>query len=236
MAFQKGTTIQFLAEQGALALAILKFLAPAIPMTIAITLLSFALASVLGMAVGLLQISSRRMLVRFAKVYVDVLRGVPLLVQIFFIYFGLGRLFSLDRFSAGVVAVGICYSAYLAEIFRAGIESIAHGQHEAAASLGMTNSESMRYVILPQATRVIVPPAASEFIACLKDSSLVSIIGLRELTRAGREYYSQYFVDFQTWLIVGLLYLSMTLLLTKFTRHLERKFAVRGFGSGYYRR
>jgi polar amino acid transport system permease protein len=235
-AHQKGTTIQFLTEQAVLALGILKFLAPAIPMTIAITLLSFALASVLGLTFGLLQISSRRPLVWFAKGYVDVLRGVPLLVQIFFIYFGLGRLFNLDRFSAGVIAVGICYSAYLAEIFRAGIESIAHGQHEAAASLGMTHAQSMRYVILPQATRVIVPPSASEFIACLKDSSLVSIIGLRELTRAGREYYSQYFVDFQTWFIVGLLYLSMTLLLTKFTRHLERRFAVRGFGTGYYRR
>jgi ABC-type amino acid transport system permease subunit len=89
----------------------------------------------------------------------------------------------------------------------------------------------MRHVILPQATRVIIPPSASEFIACLKDSSLVSIIGLRELTRAGREFYSQYFVDFQTWLIVGLVYLVMTLLLTKFTRRLERRFAVRGFGT-----
>ncbi len=89
----------------------------------------------------------------------------------------------------------------------------------------------MRFVILPQATRVIIPPAANEFIACLKDSSLVSIIGLRELTRAGREYYSQYFVDFQTWLLVGVVYLCMTLLLTKLTRRMERHFAVRGFGT-----
>ena len=192
-------------------------------------------AAVLGLGVGLLQISSRRPLVWFAKGYVDVLRGVPLLVQIFFIYFGLGRVFHLERFAAGVIAVGICYSAYLAEIIRAGLESIAQGQHEAAASLGMTNSQAMRYVILPQATRVIVPPAASEFIACLKDSSLVSIIGLRDLTRAGREYYSQFFVDFQTWLLVGMVYLAMTLLLTRFTRWLERRFAVRGFGTSYRR-
>jgi polar amino acid transport system permease protein len=186
---------------------------------------------VLGLGVGLLQVSGNRLFVWGAKAYVDVLRGVPLLVQIFFIYFGLGRILNLERFTAGVIAVGICYSAYLAEIFRAGIESVAHGQHEAAASLGMSKRQTMRHVILPQATRVIIPPSASEFIACLKDSSLVSIIGLRELTRAGREFYSQYFVDFQTWLIVGLVYLVMTLLLTKFTRRLERRFAVRGFGT-----
>lgn len=194
-------------------------------------MLSFVLAVVLGLAVGLLHISGTKVLSWCAKAYVDVLRGVPLLVQIFFIYFGLGRILNLERFTAGVIAVGICYSAYLAEIFRAGIESVAHGQHEAAASLGMTGRQTMRHVILPQATRVIIPPSASEFIACLKDSSLVSIIGLRELTRAGREYYSQYFVDFQTWLIVGMLYLAMTLVLTRFTRYLEKRFAVRGFGT-----
>lgn len=213
-----------------LALKILKFLAPAVPMTVAVTVLSFLLALALGLVVGLAQVTRVKPLILLARGYVDVLRGVPLLVQIFFIYFGLAGFFNLDRFTAGVLAIGICYSAYLAEIIRAGIESIARGQHEAAASLGMSNVQAMRYVILPQATRVIIPPAANEFIACLKDSSLVSIIGLRELTRAGREYYSQYFVDFQTWLLVGIVYLCMTLLLTKLTRHLERRFAVRGFG------
>lgn len=230
-----GTTIEFLTEQGELALDIIQYLAPAIPMTIAITVLSYLLALLLGLGVGLMQISNRRLLVMFGKGYVDVLRGVPLLVQIFFIYFGLGRILNLDRFSAGVIAVGICYSAYMAEIIRAGIESVAHGQHEAAASLGMTPAQTMRHVILPQATRIIVPPSASEFIACLKDSSLVSIIGLRELTRAGREYYSQYFVDFQTWLLVGIVYLAMTLVLTRFTRYLEKRFAVRGYGTGLKR-
>ncbi|MBI5866844.1 MAG: amino acid ABC transporter permease [candidate division Zixibacteria bacterium] len=222
-------------NQGALALNILKFLAPAVPMTVAVTVLSFTLALILGLAVGLSQISGCRPMVLLAKGYVDVLRGVPLLVQIFFIYFGLGGLLNLERFAAGVLAIGICYSAYLAEIIRSGIESIARGQHEAAASLGMSNAQALRFVILPQATRVIIPPAANEFIACLKDSSLVSIIGLRELTRAGREYYSQYFVDFQTWLLVGVVYLCMTLLLTKLTRHLEHRFAVRGFGMGVRR-
>ena len=228
----RGGIIEFLAKQGALALNILKFLLPAVPATIGITLLSFLLAVILGCIFGLLPVLRNKILTAISRVYVDVLRGIPLLVQIFFIYFGLGSVLNLDRFAAGVTAVGICYSAYLAEIFRAGVLSIAHGQHEAAASLGMSPVQSLRYVILPQATRTIIPPAANEFIACLKDSSLVSIIGLRELTRAGREYYSQFFVDFQTWLIVGLIYLAMTLALTRLTRALERRFAVKGFGTG----
>ena len=215
-----------------MALRILKFLLPAVPVTIGITLASFAIALVLGMLVGLSPLFRNRFINAFARVYVDVLRGVPLLVQIFFIYFGLGAVLNLNRFTAGVLAVGVGYSAYLAEIIRAGVLSIAHGQHEAAAALGMSRSQALRHVILPQASRTIIPPSANEFIACLKDSSLVSIIGLRELTRAGREYYSQYFVDFQTWLLVGMIYLVMTLALTKLTRYLERRFAVKGFGTG----
>lgn len=215
-----------------MALRILKFLLPAIPVTIGITLASFAIALVLGMLVGLSPLFRNRFINAFARIYVDVLRGIPLLVQIFFIYFGLGAFLNLNRFTAGVLAVGVGYSAYLAEIIRAGVLSIAHGQHEAAAALGMSRAQALRHVILPQASRTIIPPSANEFIACLKDSSLVSIIGLRELTRAGREYYSQYFVDFQTWLLVGMIYLVMTLALTRLTRYLERRFAVKGFGTG----
>ena len=166
-----------------------------------------------------------------ASIYINVIRGVPLLVQIFFIYFGLGAILQLNRFAAGILAVGICYSAYLAEIFRSGINAIAYSQHEAAMALGMTRFQTLRYVIIPQSMRVVIPPTANEFIASLKDSSLVSIIGLREVTRAGREYYSQYFVDFQTWLVVGLIYLVMTLSLSRIVRYLERLFAVEGFGS-----
>ena len=209
---------------------------PVVRWTIAITILAFSLASVLGTVVGLLPLTRSRVLSAFSRVYVDVLRGIPLLVQIFFIYFGLGGVLNLDRFMAGVLAVGMCYSAYFAEIVRAGVQSVAGGQHEAAAALGMSRFQSLRHVIFPQAVRTIIPPAANDFIACLKDSSLVSIIGLRELTRAGREYYSQFFVDFQTWLIVGLVYLTMTLILTKGSRALERRYQVHGFGTGTLRR
>jgi polar amino acid transport system permease protein len=152
------------------------------------------------------------------------------LVLIFFFYFGLGAVVNMDRFVAGVLAVGICYGAYLAETFRSGIQAIDYGQHEAAMSLGMTRWQTLRHIILPQSVRIVVPPAANEFIACLKDSSLVSIIGLRELTRAGREYSSQYFLDFHTWLMVALIYLILTFSLTRLVKLIERKVAVHGYG------
>jgi His/Glu/Gln/Arg/opine family amino acid ABC transporter permease subunit len=223
--------IDFLTQQVRVFIDIFAYLIPALPATLAITVAAFALAVILGLLVSLMRLSGWAVCRWLAKVYVDVLRGVPLLVQIFFIYFGLGRILHLDRYMAGVLAVGICYSAFLAEIFRSGIAAIESGQHEAALSLGMTRYQVLRHVILPQAARIIIPPAANEFIASLKDSSLVSIIGMRELTRAGREYYSQYFVDFQTWLAVGILYLIMTLGLSRIVAFLEKKYRVHGYGA-----
>jgi len=219
-----------IADQVMLMGRIFLYLLPAVPETIKITLLSFALALLLGLLVGLAEISRRPWLRIPAKMYVDIFRGVPLLVLIFFFYFGLGALLNLDRLVAGILAIGVCFAAYLAEIFRSGIEAISHGQYEAALSLGMTRAQVMRHVILPQSLRIVLPPAANEFIACLKDSSLVSIIGLREITRAGREFYSQYFVDFQTWFMVGIIYLAMTLTLSRLVVRLEKRFAVIGFG------
>src|SRR3990172_6770429 len=221
--------MDWLSQQLKICLDILRFLAPAVPMTIKVTLLAFFLALVLGILVSLVRISRFSPLRSLSKIYVDVIRGVQLLVQIFFIYFGLGRVLNLDRFLAGVIAIGVCYSAYLAEIIRAGIQSVGKGQYEAALSLGMTFPQTMRFVIFPQALRVIIPPAANEFIASLKDSSLVSIIGLRELTRAGREYYSQHFIDFQTSLVVGLIYLALTLSLARLVAWLEKKYKVLGY-------
>jgi len=221
--------VEWLSRQLDLYLDILRFLAPAIPMTLKVTLLAFVLALLGGMIISLTRISGFAPLRLLGRAYVDVIRGVPLLVQIFFIYFGLGKILNLDRFLAGVIAVGICYSAYLAEIIRAGIQSVGKGQYEAALSLGMSFPQTMRHIIFPQALRVIIPPTANEFVACLKDSSLVSIIGLRELTRAGREYYSQYFVDFHTWFMVAVIYFILTYGLTRMFYWLERKYKVLGY-------
>lgn len=198
--------------------------------TVLISVLAYAIAIVLGLAFGIMRLSASRPIRWLAGAYVNVIRGVPLLVLIFFIYFGLGQVVNLDRFVAGVLAVGICYGAYLAEVFRSGIQAIDYGQHEAAMSLGMTRRQTLQHIILPQSVRIVVPPAANEFIACVKDSSLVSIIGLRELTRAGREYSSQYFLDFHTWLAVGIIYLVLTLSLTRVVKVIEKRFAVHGYG------
>jgi len=209
---------------------ILLYLLPVVPVSIELTLLSFGLAILVGVFVGIARISHHPIIEKSSKAYVDILRGAPLLVQIFFIYFGLGKVLHLTSFAAGVLAIGIGYSAYLAETVRAGIQSIPKGQYEAALSLGMTRAQMLRYIILPQSLRLVVPPLANDFFACLKDTSLVSVIGMRELTRAGREFYSQYFVDFQAWLVVGLLYLAMAFGLSRIVVWLERKFKVHGLG------
>ena len=220
----------WLLEQFQILSKVFFYLIQVVHWTILISVLAYIIAAALGLLFGLARISQNKFLKIIAGAYINVFRGVPLLVLIFFFYFGLGKIINFDRFIAGVIAVGVCYGAYMAEIFRSGISAIDYGQHEAAMSLGMTKWQTMRYVILPQSFRIVVPPSANEFIACLKDSSLVSIIGLRELTRAGREYASQYFLDFQTWLMVGLIYLIMTLTLTQLVKYLEKKFAVHGYG------
>ncbi len=207
------------------------FLVQVVQWTILISVLAYLLAMIIGLVVGIARISHSSVIRWLAGAYINVLRGVPLLVLIFFVYFGLGKVINLDRFVAGVLAVGVCYGAYMAEIFRSGIEAIDYGQHEAAMSLGMTRWQTLRYIILPQSIRIVVPPAANEFIATLKDSSLVSIIGLRELTRAGREYANQTFLDFQTWLVVGIMYLILTLTLTRLVKYIEKKVAIAGYGS-----
>jgi His/Glu/Gln/Arg/opine family amino acid ABC transporter permease subunit len=227
-----GATIELRANRSLLGTIwhILKYLAPAIPMTILITIASFMLAVILGLIAAVGQIAGNKIARNLSKIYSDVVRGIPLIVQIFFIYFGLGSIFHLGEFWAGVAAIGICYGAYLAEIFRAGIQAIPRGQTEAALSLGMSRWQVDQHVIIPQAGRMVIPPLANEFIACLKDSSLVSIIGLRELTRAGREYLSWSYIDFATWFTVGAIYLIMTLALARFSRVLERRYQIPGLG------
>jgi polar amino acid transport system permease protein len=215
--------MEWIAGQLDLFRRILIYLLPAVPQTIRISLAAFAFALIVGLLIGVMRTSRRRSLRLFAVAYVDTLRGIPLLVQVFFLYFGLGRVLNLDRYTAGVIAIGVGYSAYIGETVRAGIQAVPLGQWEAARSLGLSDARCLRHIVLPQAMRIVVPPILNDFVACLKDSSLVSIIGLRELTRAGREYYSATFSDFQTWTVVALLYLAMTLVLTRLSALLERR-------------
>lgn len=202
-------------------LKILSFVPDGIAVTFLVTLLSMCFALCIGLLAGLGRISRRRFVNRLATVYVETVRGIPLLVQLFYIYFALGKFLKLRDLSAAVVAMSICYGAYLAEIFRAGIQSLPRGQMEAALALGMSRGQSLRWVILPQTLKVVLPPIGNEFIALLKDSSLVSILAVSDLLRRGREYASASFDYFQSYTVVALIYLVMTLFLSRLIALME---------------
>jgi len=197
--------------------------------TIEITTLSVAFGLLIGMFVGIGRLSQRRMISFPAAIYVDFIRGTPLLVQIFLIYFALPKLLGgqrIDPFIAAITACSINSGAYVAEIFRGGIQSIDKGQLEAGRSLGMTWGQTMRFVVLPQAFKRIIPPLGNEFIAMLKDSSLVSVIGFEELTRRGQLIIARTYGSFEIWLTVAFIYLIMTLTISRFVAYLERRYKI----------
>lgn len=196
--------------------------------TIQITVLSTAIGFVIGLIVGVARISHVRLLRMLAEVYVEFFRGTPLLVQIFLFYFALPVLTGqrIDPFIAAISACGINSGAYVAEIFRAGIQSVDDGQMEAGRSLGMTWLQTMRYIIVPQAFKRVIPPLGNEFIAMLKDSSLVSVIGFEELTRRGQLIIAKTYGSFEIWMSVAVIYLVMTLTISRFVAYLERRHRV----------
>jgi polar amino acid transport system permease protein len=199
-----------------------KFLVPGIVVTFEVTIAAMVIALVLGMLAGLGKLSKNVLIKGIASVYVEVVRGVPLLVQIFYIHFGLGSILNLPPLVSAITAMSWCYGAYLAETFRAGIQSISKGQMEAAKSLGMTNYQTMRQVIIPQAVKVILPPVGNDFIALLKDSSLVSVIAVEDILRRGREFVAVYFTSIQAYTLVALIYLVITLILSKVVWNMEK--------------
>ncbi|MEP6708342.1 MAG: ABC transporter permease subunit [Pyrinomonadaceae bacterium] len=193
-------------------------------LTAKLAFLSLALGLPIGLLLALARVQSSRVLAAPAAVYVEVMRGTPLLVQILFIYFVLPIFgIHLPAFTSGVIALTINSAAYISEIFRAGILSIDVGQMEAARSLGMTYTQAMRRIILPQTFRRVVPPLTNEGIALLKDSSLVSVIGLTELARTGQELASRYAAPLTIWPIVAIFYLILTFPLTRVAEYLERR-------------
>ncbi|WP_026959928.1 amino acid ABC transporter permease [Aliagarivorans taiwanensis] len=191
--------------------------------TIKISLWSLLFAIVLGLIIGLMRISSNPAVKKLSIAYVELIRGTPLLVQIFIVYFFIGTVFDLERFVAGVIALSLFTAAYVAEIVRAGIQSIPKGQMEAARSLGMSYPKAMIYVILPQAFKRTLPPLAGQFINLIKDSSLVSVISITDLTKAGREVVSGSFAPFEVWFTVALLYLLLTSSLSWAIQRLEKR-------------
>ena len=196
--------------------------------TIKITVLSVGLGLLIGMVAGIGRLARFWPARILAKVYVEFFRGTPLLVQIFLIYFALPLIVGqrIDPFVAAITACSINSGAYIAEIFRAGIQSIDKGQMEAGRSLGMSWWQTMYHVILPQAFKRIIPPLGNEFIAMLKDSSLVSVIGFEELTRRGQLIIARTYGSFEIWMSVAVIYLAMTLTISRLVDYLERRYKI----------
>ena len=203
----------------------------AILLTVLISLVAIVLGFALGMLVGLAR-SSRSRLIRYpATAYVDVIRGTPLLVQLFLWYFGLSVIgINIDPLPAAMLAVGFHSSAYQAEIVRGGIQSIPKGQTEAARAVGMTHMQSMRFVVLPQALRLILPPLSNEFVIVIKDSSLAYAISVAEITLVSYQLNARYFEPFTVFLFAALLYLILTYVTSTLMRTLERRVRIPGYG------
>jgi len=192
--------------------------------TLILSLFSFVAAVPLGLLIAIGRMSRLWLLRAPTTAYVEVLRGTPLLVQIFFIYFVLPAFgLSLPDYITAVLALSINASAYISEIFRAGLESLEAGQGEAAEALGLTRGQALRHVLVPQAVRRVVPPLTNECIALIKESSLVSIMGMTELTRTGQELSSRFADPLTIWPGVALTYFLMTFPLTRLSMHLERR-------------
>ncbi|MCI7057311.1 MAG: amino acid ABC transporter permease [Selenomonas bovis] len=194
--------------------------------TIKITAMSVALGVLIGLFVGIARICRVKPLRFLAAVYVDFFRGTPLLVQIFLFYFAVPVITGqrIDPYVAAVGSCGINSGAYVAEIVRAGIQSIDDGQMEAGRSLGMTWVQTMRYIIVPQAIKRVIPPLGNEFIALLKDSSLVSVIGFEELTRRGQLIIAKTYGSLEIWFSVAIIYLVMTLSISRIVAYLEKRY------------
>lgn len=193
--------------------------------TIEITLMAVGIGFFIGLFAGIARICRIKALRIIATIYADCIRGTPLLVQIFLIYFALPMLIhtQINPFVAAVTACAINSGAYVSEIFRAGIQAIDQGQFEAGRSLGLSWWQTMYYIILPQAFHNVLPPLGNEFITMLKDSSLVSVIGFEELTRRGQLIIAQTYASFEIWMTVAALYLIMTLAIAKFVSFMEHK-------------
>ena len=194
--------------------------------TIGLSLVGIVFGTVLGLVIGLGKMVQNRFIRLPFDWYVHFFRGTPLFVQILLIHFGVMPMFTAqpNPLVSGAISLSLNAAAYIAEIFRAGIQSIDRGQMEAARSLGMTHVQAMRYIILPQAIKRMIPPLGNEFIVLIKDSSLAAIIAAPELMYWGRAMQGQYYRVWEPYLTVALIYLILTLSLSKLLHRLERRY------------
>jgi ectoine/hydroxyectoine ABC transporter permease protein EhuD len=192
--------------------------------TIELTILSMALALVAGLALALMRLSRSPLLRSLSGAYIEIIRGTPLLVQLFIIYYGLPQYgIRLEAFTAGVIGLSINYSAYLAEVYRAGILAIDKGQWEAGGSIGLSRAALLQHVIIPQAARIVLPPVGNYFISMLKDSALVSTISIVELMRAAQLRVAITFRAMDIYLVTALIYLLMSYPCSVLIRYFERR-------------
>jgi polar amino acid transport system permease protein len=223
--------------------------------TLWVSAVAFALACALGLVAALGRRSRFRAIREVATFYVEIVRGIPVLVLLFYIafvgapqfvalwnaafagpieagYFPAIGVRGFDMTWRAIVALTISYSAFLAEIFRAGIEAIPRGQVEAAQTLGLGRGQTFRLVVLPQAIRIVIPPLGNDFVAMIKDSALVSALGVQDITQLGKVYSASTFLFFETYNVVAFLYLVMTIGLSLLVRGLERRLKARGWAGG----
>jgi len=194
--------------------------------TLRITGISLLLAFVFGLVTALLRLSNSLIGKIIARVYLEVIRNTPLLVQLFFIYFVLSPVFDISAFTSAVLALSLFEGAYASEIFRAGIVSIHRGQWEAAFSIGLNTSQTYRFIIFPQALRRILPPLTSQAVSLIKDSALVSTIAIYDLTMRGQAIIAETFLVFEVWFTVAAIYLIITLILSITVFYMEKGFKV----------
>ncbi|MDF1509788.1 amino acid ABC transporter permease [Robertmurraya sp. DFI.2.37] len=193
-------------------------------LTLEISALALVISIPIGIILGLCRISKNKIISFLATSYIEIMRGVPLLVLLFWIFFVMGRFLQLGPYWSAIVGLAAFSGAFVAEIVRAGIQSVPRGQMEAARSSGMTYVQAMRLVILPQAFRKVLPPLASQFIILIKDSSLVSVISVVDLTLVAKNLVATSFRSIEVWTFVAVLYFIMTFTLSQIIRFLEKKY------------
>ncbi len=203
----------------------LPLLGQGLVLTLQLSALSLAIAMVLGIGASLLGMSKHAPLRAINAVYVSIIRGTPLLVQGFFIYFGLTGVLGvrISAFAAGTIALSLNAGGYLSEIFRGGIQAVDPGQREAARSLGLSARQTTWRIIIPQAIRICIPSVVNQWCITIKDTSIISVIGLAELTKMGQQIIARTYQSFQVWIIVGVMYFAVIWLLTLAARYVERK-------------
>ena len=203
----------------------LPMLGKGLVLTLELSVISLIIAMILGLLACLMGMSKIKILNIINSVYIAIIRGTPLLVQAFFIYFGVtGALhMSMTAFTAGVIALSLNAGGYLSEIFRGGIQAVPKGQTEAARSLGLSRWQTTYKIILPQAVRICIPSVVNQCCITIKDTSIICVIGLAELTRMGQTIIARTYRSFEVWIMVGVLYFLVIWLLTVLSRHIEKK-------------